>query len=74
MLTTLFKDERCRHLPAYLVLKKMYLDRIIRRSDLQEFGAIYYNYIEKLAHNLLSASKVYTIFVVLVNANEKKSF
>lgn len=35
MLATLFKDERCQHLPAYGILEKMYLDRIIRRSELQ---------------------------------------
>jgi COP9 signalosome complex subunit 4 len=38
MLATLFKDERCQQLPAYSILEKMYLDRIIRRSELQEFG------------------------------------
>ena len=38
MLATLFKDERCQQLPAYAILEKMYLDRIIRRSELQEFG------------------------------------
>lgn len=40
MLATLFKDERCQHLPAYSILEKMYLDRIIRRSELQEFEAL----------------------------------
>ncbi|KDR18210.1 COP9 signalosome complex subunit 4 [Zootermopsis nevadensis] len=38
MLATLFKDERCQQLPAYSILEKMYLDRIIRRSELQDFG------------------------------------
>lgn len=37
MLATLFKDERCQMLPAYSILEKMYLDRIIRRSELTEF-------------------------------------
>jgi COP9 signalosome complex subunit 4 len=37
MLGTLFKDERCQTLPAYSILEKMYLDRIIRRSELTEF-------------------------------------
>lgn len=37
MLATLFKDERCQTLPAYSILEKMYLDRIIRRSELTEF-------------------------------------
>ncbi|XP_014783832.1 COP9 signalosome complex subunit 4 [Octopus bimaculoides] len=38
MLATLFKDERCQRLPAYNILEKMYLDRIIRSNDLQEFS------------------------------------
>ncbi|CAB3371365.1 Hypothetical predicted protein [Cloeon dipterum] len=37
MLATLFKDERCQTLPAFSILEKMYLDRIIRRSELSEF-------------------------------------
>ncbi|KAF4530662.1 hypothetical protein B566_EDAN004901 [Ephemera danica] len=37
MLATLFKDERCQMLPAFSILEKMYLDRIIRRSELTEF-------------------------------------
>ncbi|XP_046398858.1 COP9 signalosome complex subunit 4 [Ischnura elegans] len=40
MLATLFKDERCQQLPAYGILEKMYLDRIIRRSELQEFESM----------------------------------
>lgn len=40
MLATLFKDERCQQLPAYSILEKMYLDRIIRRSELQEFESL----------------------------------
>jgi hypothetical protein len=40
MLATLFKDERCQHLPAYSILEKMYLDRIIRKSELQDFAAL----------------------------------
>ncbi|XP_063243981.1 COP9 signalosome complex subunit 4 [Bacillus rossius redtenbacheri] len=72
MLATLFKDERCQHLPAYSILEKMYLDRIIHRSELQEFG----NFLQPhqkastsdgstileravIEHNLLSASKLY---------------
>lgn len=38
MLATLFKDERCQGLPAYSILEKMHLDRIIRRSELEEFS------------------------------------
>ncbi len=40
MLATLFKDERCQQLAAYGILERMYLDRIIRSSDLQEFAAL----------------------------------
>ena len=40
MLATLFKDERCQYLPSYGILEKMYLDRIIRGNQLQEFAAL----------------------------------
>lgn len=48
MLATLFKDERCQQLPAYSILEKMYLDRIIRRSELQEFEALLQTHQEAL--------------------------
>ncbi|PSN52138.1 COP9 signalosome complex subunit 4 [Blattella germanica] len=72
MLATLFKDERCQQLPAYSILEKMYLDRIIRRSELQDFGNLLQQHqkasttdgstiLERavIEHNLLSASKLY---------------
>lgn len=72
MLATLFKDERCQHLPAYSILEKMYLDRIIRRSELQDFEALLQVHQKAstldgssildravFEHNLLSASKLY---------------
>lgn len=72
MLATLFKDERCQHLPAYSILEKMYLDRIIRRSELQDFEALLQAHQKAstvdgstildravFEHNLLSASKLY---------------
>lgn len=72
MLATLFKDERCQQLPAYSILEKMYLDRIIRRSELQEFEALLQPHQKAntvdgssildraiFEHNLLSASKLY---------------
>lgn len=72
MLATLFKDERCQQLPAYPILEKMYLDRIIRRSDLKEFEALLQPHQKAttldgstildravVEHNLLSASKLY---------------
>lgn len=72
MLATLFKDERCQQLPAFPILEKMYLDRIIRKSELQEFAALLLPHQKALTvdgstileravieHNLLSASKLY---------------
>ncbi|KPJ18662.1 COP9 signalosome complex subunit 4 [Papilio machaon] len=72
MLATLFKDERCQQLPAYSILEKMYLDRIIRRSELHEFEALMQSHQKATTsdgstildravfeHNLLSASKLY---------------
>ena len=72
MLSTFFKDERCQTLPAFVILEKMYLDRIIRRSELQEFESLLephqkvvlddsYSILDRAVfeHNLLSASKLY---------------
>ncbi|XP_008547230.1 COP9 signalosome complex subunit 4 [Microplitis demolitor] len=74
MLATLFKDERCQQLPAYAILEKMYLDRIIRRTELQDFEALLQPHQKAfthdglgstildravIEHNLLSASKLY---------------
>ncbi|KAG1667115.1 COP9 signalosome complex subunit 4 [Nymphon striatum] len=72
MLATLFKDERCQKLPAYGILHKMYLDRIIRRNELEEFSSMLQPHQKATVgdgssildravteHNLLSASKLY---------------
>lgn len=72
MLAILFKDERCQSLPAFAILEKMYLDRIIRRSELQEFEALLQPHQKAsmldgstildravIEHNLLAASKSY---------------
>lgn len=72
MLATLFKDERCQLLPAYGILEKMYLDRIIRSDEMHEFArqlmphqkavtADGSNILSRAVteHNLLSASKLY---------------
>uniref|UniRef100_A0A0B7B012 COP9 signalosome complex subunit 4 n=1 Tax=Arion vulgaris TaxID=1028688 RepID=A0A0B7B012_9EUPU len=72
MLATLFKDERCQHLPAFHILEKMYLDRIIRSSELVDFAALLLPHQKAITsdgstilnravteHNLLSASKLY---------------
>lgn len=40
MLATLFKDERCSQLSTYTILEKMYLDQILRKTDLREFEAV----------------------------------
>lgn len=72
MLATLFKDERCQRLPCHTLLEKMYLDRMIKRSELDEFASLLQNHqkatnadgqtvLDRAAieHNLLSASKLY---------------
>lgn len=73
VLANLFKDERCQQLGfAYSILEKMYLDRIIRRSELEEFEAMLQVHQKAstldgssildravFEHNLLSASKLY---------------
>jgi COP9 signalosome complex subunit 4 len=38
-LSVLCKDERCQHLPNYRILEKMYLEKIIRASEIDDFAA-----------------------------------
>jgi len=72
MLGTLFKDERCQNLPAFNILEKMYLERIIRKSELADFESLLQPHqkaktadgstiLERavVEHNLLAASKLY---------------
>lgn len=72
MLATLYKDERCQQLPAFNIVEKMYLDRLIKRSELQEFESLLQPHQKALTadgttivdhavieHNLLAASKLY---------------
>jgi len=72
MLATLYKDERSQQLPAYNILEKMYLDRLIKRSELQEFESQLQPHQRAIMsdgspildhavieHNLLAASKLY---------------
>ena len=40
MLATLFKDERCSQLSSQSILEKMYLDRSIRKPELQELESL----------------------------------
>jgi COP9 signalosome complex subunit 4 len=72
MLATLYKDERCQQLPAYNILEKMYLDRLIKHSELEEFETLLQPHQKAVTsdgstildhavieHNLLAASKLY---------------
>jgi len=72
VLALLFKDERCQQLPAFGILEKMYMDRIIRKRELEEFAALLLPHqmaktsdgttiLDRAVteHNLLSASKLY---------------
>ncbi|XP_065053636.1 COP9 signalosome complex subunit 4-like [Rhopilema esculentum] len=72
MLANLFKDERCQHLPAFEILEKMYLDRIIRGPQLQEFANLLAPHQKAttadgssildravIEHNLIAVSKLY---------------
>jgi len=72
MLSTLFKDERCSKLEIYSILEKMYLERILRKPEVEKFakelkphqmallsdGATVLDR-AVVEHNLLSASKLY---------------
>jgi len=72
ILATLFKDERCQQLPAFTILEKMYLERIIRKSELNELVSLLQEHHKAtfadgstlldravVEHNILSASKIY---------------
>jgi len=72
MLSTLFKDERSSKLEVYPILEKMYLERILRKPEVEKFAkelkphqmAILSDGSTVLdravvEHNLLSASKLY---------------
>ncbi|KAF9127415.1 COP9 signalosome complex subunit 4 [Mortierella sp. 14UC] len=72
MLATLYKDDRSQRLPHFSILEKMYLDRVLRSNEVQEFATtLRPHQLALLAdnttvldravieHNLLSASKIY---------------
>ena len=40
MLATLYKDERCQSSSCFNILEKMYLDRLIKKSELTEFETL----------------------------------
>ena len=74
MLATLFKDERCQSnlVELFPILEKMYLDRIIRKSELKALEDLLCPHQKAVTadgttildravieHNLMSASKLY---------------
>ncbi|KAH9414575.1 COP9 signalosome complex subunit 4 [Dermatophagoides pteronyssinus] len=72
LLAILFKDERCQHLPSFKFLEKMYLEKIIKKNDLELFATMIKPHqqanrsddttvLERaiIEHNLLSVSKLY---------------
>ncbi|KAJ9523261.1 hypothetical protein QJQ45_024043 [Haematococcus lacustris] len=72
MLSTLYKDERAEQLPVYPFLEKVFLERILRRSEVEAFSQTLRPHqmaqlpdgstvLERavMQHNLLSASKLY---------------
>jgi COP9 signalosome complex subunit 4 len=72
MLATLYKDERSSKLEIYSILEKMYLERVLRKSDVEKFARTLKPHqmavlsdgttvLDRavMEHNLLSASKLY---------------
>ncbi|TYG83027.1 hypothetical protein ES288_D01G136300v1 [Gossypium darwinii] len=73
VLATLYKDERCSKLKIYPILQKVYLERILRKPEIDAFAeelkphekaVLPDNFtvldLAMIEHNLLSASKLYT--------------
>ncbi|XP_049362850.1 COP9 signalosome complex subunit 4 isoform X3 [Solanum verrucosum] len=73
VLATLYKDERCSKLKIYPILQKVYLERILRKPEIDAFAEELKPHQQALLpdnftvldramieHNLLSASKLYT--------------
>ncbi|KAK1268009.1 COP9 signalosome complex subunit 4 [Acorus gramineus] len=73
VLATLYKDERCTKLKIYPILQKVYLERILRKPEIDAFAEELKGHQKALLpdnftvldramieHNLLSASKLYT--------------
>jgi len=73
MLASLYKDERCHTLPAFSILGKMFLDKIIKIDEVEEFSKHLMDHHKTTLpdgsnilnraiteHNILSASKLYT--------------
>lgn len=77
VLATLYKDERCNALPIFPTMEKVYLERILRREEVDAFsltlrphqlaaGADGLTVLTRAVseHNLLSASKLYNNITV----------
>ncbi|PKA59925.1 COP9 signalosome complex subunit 4 [Apostasia shenzhenica] len=73
VLATLYKDERCTKLKIYPILQKVYLERILRKPEIDAFAEGLkphqkaflpdnFTVLDRamIEHNLLSASKLYT--------------
>ncbi|KAL2644894.1 hypothetical protein R1flu_012481 [Riccia fluitans] len=73
VLATLYKDERCSKLKIYPILQKVYLERILRKPEVDAFSEELKPHQKArlqdnstvldramIEHNLLSASKLYT--------------
>ncbi|KAF0914256.1 hypothetical protein E2562_027820 [Oryza meyeriana var. granulata] len=73
VLATLYKDERCSKLKIYPILQKVFLERILRKPEIEAFAEELRPHQKALLpdsstvldramieHNLLSASKLYT--------------
>ncbi|XP_077233290.1 proteasome component (PCI) domain protein isoform X1 [Tasmannia lanceolata] len=73
VLATLYKDERCSKLKIYPILQKVYLERILRKPEIDAFAEELkihqkallpdnFTVLDRamIEHNLLSASKLYT--------------
>lgn len=82
MLATLYKDERTQNLPCFDILERMYFDRIIKKSTIDEIKpllqlhqlALYADgstILERavVEHNLLSLSKLYRYVFELLSSN-----
>ncbi|ORX93451.1 hypothetical protein K493DRAFT_284739 [Basidiobolus meristosporus CBS 931.73] len=72
LLATLYKDERTQRLAHFSILEKMYLDRVLRASEVSDFASLLKPHqlarlpdgstvLDRavMEHNLLSASKIY---------------
>lgn len=65
MLGTLFKDERCQNLPAFNILEKMYLERIIRKSELKDFESLLQPHQKAVTSDGKLSLRMYSLFLKL---------